>query len=59
MDSTLEELMLVREEFATEMKAIENMKQKLNDPAPVSEDPNAMAEYLQGLQVLYINFDEY
>jgi hypothetical protein len=56
VDSTLEELNLVRNEFATEMKSIESMKSILNEPPPMSEDPNDMAEYLQSLQVGFLSF---
>lgn len=51
MNATLEELNLVRNEFATEMKSIETMKSTLSEPPPLSEDANDMAEYLQSLQV--------
>lgn len=51
VNATLEELNLVRNEFATEMKSIESMKSTLSEPPPLSEDANDMAEYLQSLQV--------
>ncbi|XP_026688594.1 uncharacterized protein LOC113473025, partial [Diaphorina citri] len=39
------------------MKSIESMKSILNEPPPMSEDPNDMAEYLQSLQGLHKEAD--
>uniref|UniRef100_A0A8D8Q2T6 Nesprin-1 n=1 Tax=Cacopsylla melanoneura TaxID=428564 RepID=A0A8D8Q2T6_9HEMI len=57
VDTTLDELNLIRNEFATEMKSIESMKNQLNEPVPAGEDVNDMAEYLQSLQSLHKEAD--